>query len=95
MSERLTGNGPNVKGIDWFYPPPPETPPPVAPQAMCEPAPAEIIADLDWIDVTRGYGGLSVSEKARKKYLDKMARDLTERGQAFIYEGVRHAGRNG
>lgn len=55
-----------------------------------DPPPAEVICVLDMMDVLRM--GFSVSPKARKRTLDKIAIDLIERGEPFVYHGRRFPG---
>lgn len=65
------------------------------PAALLDPPPAEIIANLDWIEITRGRGGPPVSAKARKRTLDKQALELMHAGEPFVYLGRRFPGANG
>lgn len=54
-----------------------------------EPPPAELIPDLDWIEVCGAFG-IPLSEKKQERARAKMAADHTARGEPFIYKGVRH-----
>lgn len=62
------------------------------PDPDLDPAPAEIIAELDFIDFEwRGFGAVwPMSEKRAAKARAELAADLLARGEPFCWHGVRY-----
>lgn len=54
-----------------------------------DPPAAELIPDLDWIQVI-GMFGVPLSEKKQERERAKIAADLTAEGRPFIWHGIRH-----